>query len=77
MIAFVETANKTSMNVMHHTFEKVIYRSDQKMIYAYSDRYDQGNSILDLGFSGKNDPLYVIGQVAGGAPHPLHSFPAR
>jgi hypothetical protein len=48
-----------------------------KLIYAYSDRYDQGNSILDLGFSGKNDPLYVIGQVAGGAPHPLHSFPAR
>jgi hypothetical protein len=77
MIAFVETANKTSMNVMHHTFEKVIYRSDQKLIHAYSDLYDQGNRILALGFGGKNDPLYVIGPVAGGSLHPLHFFPAR
>ncbi|OHS95737.1 hypothetical protein TRFO_10394 [Tritrichomonas foetus] len=77
ILAFVDTSRKSSLDSMHSTMDRLVTEFGSNFTYVYSDIYDIGTIVLQLGFSGAREPVYCIAMLTGGEVTEKHLFPER
>jgi hypothetical protein len=77
LIGFVDSSRKQSLDLMHQTFQKVVSEYGQNLTYVYCDIFDMGTVVLNLGFTGAREPVYLIASLSGGELQDRYPFPER
>ena len=77
VLAFVDTSRKISLDSMHKTLDRLTTEFGTNFTYVYSDIFDVGNIILQLGFSGMIEPIYCIAMLANGEISEKFLFPEK
>jgi hypothetical protein len=77
VLGFVDSSRKSSLDSLHATFEQLVEDYGTNFTYVYSDIFDMGSLVLQLGFSGAREPVYCVGSLTGGDFHDQVLFPER
>jgi protein disulfide-isomerase A1 len=77
LIGFVDSSRKQSLDLMHQTFQKAVSEYGPNLTYVYCDIFDMGTVVLNLGFTGAREPVYLIASLSGGELQDRYLFPER
>jgi hypothetical protein len=75
LMAFVDTSRKASLDLVHETLDQLVSAYGENFTYVYSDIFDVGTVVLQLGFSGAREPVYCIVSIVQSLIHDPHLFP--
>jgi hypothetical protein len=62
---------------MHQTLQRFVSEYGQNLTYDYCDIFDMGTIVLNLGFTGAREPVYLIASLSGGELQDRYLFPER
>jgi hypothetical protein len=77
LLAFVDSSRKASLDLMHETLRRVVEDYGGNLTCVYADIFDMGSMVLNLGFSGARDPVYLISDLSSGELRERYIFPER
>lgn len=67
VLAFVDSTRKNSLDSMHKIMSRLVDDFGSNFTYIYSDIFDVGAIVLQLGFTGTRDLVFCVVQMKSGA----------
>ena len=75
ILSFVDTSRKNSLDSMHNAMNQLVTEFGNNFTYVYSDIFDVGTIVLQLGFTGTRDLVFCIAMLDGGEVTEKYLFP--
>lgn len=75
ILSFVDTSRKNSLDSMHNVMNQLVTEFGSNFTYVYSDIFDVGTIVLQLGFTGTRDLVFCIAMLDGGEVTEKYLFP--